>query len=92
MDELLQQLIHFLQMFGGFAVRVFQLTLVFRQQGAAGVEIVGIGLMVKGQGIELAAEGFCLAQITTLFAQMCASVFNAEVLVNSGFRLCQRDF
>lgn len=66
MDQLLQQMIHFLQMLGGFAVRTLQLTLVLRQQRAAGVEIVGIGLVVKGQRVELAAEGFCLAQFTAL--------------------------
>lgn len=48
-------------MLGGFAVGIFQLTLVLWQQGAAGVEVVGIGLVVKGQGVELAAEGLGLA-------------------------------
>ena len=60
MDELLQQMVHFLQMLRGFAVGIFQLTLVLWQQGAAGVEVVGIGLVVKGQGVELAAEGLGL--------------------------------
>jgi len=67
-DELLQQIIHFFQMLRGFAVRTFQLTLVLRQQRAAGVEIVGIGLVVKGQGIELAAEGLALTQLAALRA------------------------
>jgi len=42
------------------------LTLVFRKQWAAGVEIVGIGLVFKGQGIELAAQGLVVAEFAAL--------------------------
>ena len=68
MDELLQQSIHFLQVLRGLAVRIFQLTLVLRQQRTARVEIIGIGLVVKGQGVELATQGLGVAEFAALRA------------------------
>ena len=49
-------------------IRIFQLTLVLRQQRTARVEIIGIGLVIKGQRVELAAEGLGIAQFATLHA------------------------
>ena len=91
MDELLQQSIHFLQVLRGLAVRIFQLTLVLRQQRTARVEIIGIGFVVKGQGIELATERLGVAEFAALRASVCASIFDATVLMNSGLSLCKRD-
>jgi hypothetical protein len=85
-------MVNLLHMLGSVAVGVFELTFVLRQQWACSVEIVFLSLVVEGQRIELAAQGFVVAQLAALCAKMCAFVFDAQVLMNRSFGLCERDF
>jgi hypothetical protein len=48
--------------------------------------------VVEGQRIELAAQGFVVAQLAALCAKVCAFVFDAQVLMNRSLGLCERDF
>jgi hypothetical protein len=48
--------------------------------------------VVKRQRIELAAEGFVVAQPASLWAKVCAFIFDAQLLMNLSFGLCERDF
>lgn len=92
MDELRQQMVHLFDMQGGFAIRIFELTLVLMQQRAGGVEIVFLCLWVVRQGVELAAQGFVVAHLASLCTKVCAFIFNAQVLMNSSFCFCESDF
>jgi len=85
-------MVHLLHMLGSVAVGVFELTFVLRQQWACSVEIVFLSLVVEGQRIELAAQGFVVAQLAALCAKVCAFVFDAQVLMNRSLGLCERDF
>ena len=91
-DELPQQMVHLLDMQGGIAVRIFELTFVLRQQRAGAVEIVFQRLVVKRQRVELAAQGFLVAQLASFYAKVCAFVFNAQALMKRSFGLCECDF
>ena len=92
MDELHQQMIHLLDVQGGVAVWIVELTLVLRQQRAGGVEIVVLGFGVKRQRVELAAQRFVVTQLAPLCAQVCAFVFDTQALMNCSFCLCECDF
>ena len=85
-------MVHLLHMLGRVAVGVFELAFVLRQQWACCVEIVFLSLVVEGQGIELAAQGFVVAQLAALCAKVCAFVFDAQVLMNRSLGLCECDF
>ena len=85
-------MVHLLDMLGRVAVWIFELTFVLRQQRAGGVEIVFLCLVVKRQRVELAAQGFVIAELAPLCTEVCAFVFDAQVLMNRSFCLRQRDF
>lgn len=85
-------MIHLLEMHSGLAIRVFELTFVLGQERAGGVEIVFFCLLVERQRVELATQGFVVAQLAPLFTKVCAFIFNAQVLMNSNFCLGECDF
>jgi hypothetical protein len=48
--------------------------------------------VVERQWIKLAAQRFVVAQFAALCAKVCALVFDAQMLMNRSFGLCERDF
>lgn len=91
-NELHQQMVHLLEVMCGVALWIFELTFVFRQERTGGIEIVFLCLVVKRQRVELAAQGFVIAELAPLCTEVCAFVFDAQVLMNRSFCLRQRDF
>ena len=85
-------MVHLFEMQSGVAVWIFELTSVLRQERTGSVEIVLLGLVVERQRIELAAQRFVVAQLASLPAKVRACVFDAQVLMNRGFFLCERNF
>lgn len=57
-EKLHQQMVHLFDMKSRVTVWIFQLAFVLWQQRARFVEIIFLGLVVKRQRIELAAQGF----------------------------------
>lgn len=91
-NELHQQMVHFLEVQRSIALWIFELAFVLRQEWAGRIEIVLLCLVVKRQWVELAAQGFVIAQLASVCTQVCAFVFDAQVLMNRSFCLRERDF
>jgi hypothetical protein len=73
-------------------VRVFELSLVFWQQGTGSVKVVFFGYWIVGQGVQLATQWLFIAQIATIDAQVLALILNAQTPKTLGLFLSQRNF